>query len=270
MILKEDADAHFIIRNGPSEPPEGWVKAHPEEMFVGEDGERMPHASMASDLYWDNAAKACAATVQFCEAQPFSDRILGYWFGMPGEGTYVPAITGRLYDHSPRMTERWRAFLKEKYKTVEALRQAHANNALTFETVEVPRDKLLGPQADVSRLLYWQDAKANQPLRDYLELVRQLTHNGYRKLMTAMRGATDRKRFFVYDGFKQSMQGWNLQGFFDTKQSWLTAWPEVMAASGHTGVAELFSATGFDGVVTPHDYQARGIGGVYEPEGIVD
>ncbi|MFC1529046.1 hypothetical protein ACFL5B_03980, partial [Candidatus Latescibacterota bacterium] len=37
-------------------------------------------------------------------------------------------------------------------------------------------------------------------------------------------------------------------------------------------MAELLDQTipGFDGILTPHDYQARGIGGVFEPEGIAD
>jgi hypothetical protein len=36
-------------------------------------------------------------------------------------------------------------------------------------------------------------------------------------------------------------------------------------------MAELLDdMAGFDGVMTPHDYQARGLGGVYEPEGIAD
>jgi len=45
---------------------------------------------------------------------------------------------------------------------------------------------------------------------------------------------------------------------------------EMMTGGGYIGVARLFEAAGFDGVVTPHDYQARGVGGIYEPEGIVD
>jgi hypothetical protein len=44
-----------------------------------------------------------------------------------------------------------------------------------------------------------------------------------------------------------------------------------MAGSGHLRVAELLDdMAGLDGLMTPHDYQARGLGGVYEPEGIAD
>ncbi len=71
------------------------------------------------------------------------------------------------------------------------------------------------------------------------------------------------------------MQGWNLKGFFGYPGfggtvSWSLAYPELMAGSGHMDAAKLFDAAGFDGILTPHDYQARGIGGVYLPEGMAD
>jgi hypothetical protein len=66
------------------------------------------------------------------------------------------------------------------------------------------------------------------------------------------------------------MQGWNLLGFFDPSTGWWPAYPEMMSGGGYLNVASLFDAPGFDGLVTPHDYQARGAGGVYEPEGIAD
>jgi hypothetical protein len=43
-----------------------------------------------------------------------------------------------------------------------------------------------------------------------------------------------------------------------------------MAGSGSINVAELFTAPGTDGVVTPIDYQVRGVGGITEPEGAAD
>ncbi len=71
------------------------------------------------------------------------------------------------------------------------------------------------------------------------------------------------------------MPGWNLKGFFGYPSfggtvSWSLAYPELMAGSGHMDAAKLFDAAGFDGILTPHDYQARGIGGVYLPEGMAD
>jgi len=270
FILERDPDAHFFVRGLPADPPSSWRKLHQDQRFVNEDGQAMDAPSLASDRYWDDLARAAKATIEYVESQPWSDRVLGYWVGMFGEGTYAPLYSYHLFDHGPMMTAKWRAFLKAKYKTVEALRQAYADPALTFEDAAVPKDPLLGRQEEVAGLLYWQGAGENRYRRDYLELTAQLLHEGYRKIMAAAREGAGGRKLCLYDAFKQTMLGWNLHGFFDPKRSWWSAYPEMMTGGGYLGVADLFDSAGFDGLVTPHDYQARGVGGVYEPEGIVD
>ena len=155
------------------------------------------------------------------------------------------------------------------------LQAAYGDASLTFDNIRVPRDKLLGPVVEVSGLMYWQSARENQALRDYLELQRDLWHKRFRQVMTAMKEAADRKVLIFPDALKQTMAGWNLHGFFGSPQlggfiPWYLAYPEVNAGSGHIAVAELLGENYFDGIFTPHDYAARGIGGVYEQEGIVD
>jgi hypothetical protein len=110
-------------------------------------------------------------------------------------------------------------------------------------------------------------------LRDYLLLTRDLFHAGYCKVAAATQQACDRlhrKRLLVYDALKQTMLGWNNIGYFDDKSPWPLIYPDLMAGSGHMQVALLMDVPGMDGLITPHDYQARGVGGVCEPEGIVD
>src|SRR5690606_5492413 len=70
--------------------------------------------------------------------------------------------------------------------------------------------------------------------------------------------------------FKLQMQGWSNGGFFDFNQSWPIQYPELHAASGQMRVAELFDVPGMDGVVTPYDYNLRGVNGLFFPEGITD
>ncbi|MCY3021687.1 MAG: hypothetical protein NTW87_21965 [Planctomycetota bacterium] len=268
-ILEGDPDACLIIRFGPYEP-QSWRKLHADQLFVNERGETLQIPSLASDLYWDFAGKFSQAVIQHCESRPWSSRIIGYWNGHRVEGIHEPLIQRWLFDHSAVMTARWRRFLREKYGSVDKLRSAYGDLSLTFENAEVPNDKLRGPVPDAAKLLYWQNARDNQPLRDYLELSRDLFHLGFRGLAAASRDATDRRRFFIYDALKQGMAGWDNLSFFDIKQPWPVAWPEELAGSGHINVANLYNAKGFDGLITPHDYQARGIGGIFEPEGIVD
>jgi len=268
-IIENDPGAYIIIRFGTHEPL-SWQKLHPDDMFVNEEGKVLQTPSLASEDWHEACAKYSAAVIDYCEARPWADRIVGYANFTRLEGTHEPTLDHWLFDHSPVMTKRWRAFLKEKYGTVEKLRAAHRDAEVTFETVPVPKDRLRGTVAEVSACLYWQNARDNQPLRDYLELMRDLWHAWFRGVGAATEKATGGKRFCVYDALKQTMLGWHHWAFFNDRRPWLTAYCETLAGSGHMNVAALFDAPGFDGLITPHDYQARGIGGVFEPEGSVD
>jgi hypothetical protein len=272
VILESDPGAFFIVRTGPHEPP-SWRELHPDQLVVNERGETIPCPSLASDLFNRDAVRFTRAFVTYCEARPWADRLIGYWNGLRYEGTHEPLFGHWLYDHGPLMTGRWRMYLRETYGTVDRLRQAHGDSTLNFDTVSVPRDPLLGGAREAAQLRYFLDAAANQPMRDYLLLVRDLFHTQFRAIAGAtggILGELRRKRFCLYDALKQNMLGWTNFGFFNTDWSWPAPYAELMAGSGHIDVAELLDAEGFDGLITPHDYHARGVGGVFVPEGCVD
>jgi len=269
MVMAGDPGAYFIVRFGTHEP-RSWQRLHPDDVFVTEEGKTFEAASLASAAFADACERYCRALIQYCESRPWSNRIVGYANFTRLEGTHEPCNEHWLFDHSPVMRERWRRHLREKYGTVEKLRAAFRNQDITFENVQVPKDPLRGSVPEVSARLYWQAAEDNQPLRDYLELQRDLWHEWFTRVARAMAEETHGKKFCVYDAFKQTMMGWNLPAFFRRESSWRLAYPDVLGPSGHISVAKLFDEKGFDGLITPHDYQARGIGGVFEPEGIVD
>ena len=275
LVLESDPDAYLIVRYVHRDP-QSWHERHPEEYFITETGEVLGTPSLASDLFWEMAARYSTALIQYVESRPWSDRIIGYANFQYEEGTHRPVALGWLFDHSPAMLSRWQSFLTDKYGNIEALREAYRDPKATFETAEVPCDPLRAPLPDASQILYWQDREDNQALRDYLELTRDIWHQRFRQVGAAMDGAVDRKVIFLHDALKQTMLGWNLNGFFNYPSgrgegvSWNPAYPELMAGSGHMSVTDLFDAPGCDGLLTPHDYQARGVGGVYEPEGIAD
>lgn len=273
-IERGDPDAGLIIRFY-TRPPKSWAALHPGEFVVNEAGQVQDTPSLASDAFWDRAAEFSAAMVRHCESQPWGARVLGYNTHYVEEGVHVPVADGWLFDHSAPMTAAFRAFLRAKYGEAARLREAWGDPGLTFETVRVPTDKLRGTVPEVSAQLYWQPARDNQPLRDYLELTRDLFHRRFRQCGEAMSKAAGRRVLLLHDALKQVMQGWNLRGFFNYPNagagvSWSLAYPELMAGSGHMGAAALLEGVGFDGILTPHDYQARGVGGVYLPEGMAD
>lgn len=267
-ILEGDPDAYLMVRFTPS-PPVSWRDLHPHECVITE-GLTPGSPSLASDLFWETMGRVSSAIVRYCESRPWAHRLIGYTNFHVTEGTHIPVDQGWLYDHNPLMTQRWRGFLRDKYQTQEQLNAAYPGHNLTFETANMPNDPLLGPVPDVAEYLYWQEAKGNQGLRDYLALQRDLWHQRFIQICTAMQDGVDRHVIFLYDALKQTQQGWNLTGFFGEDYSWRPAYPEVMAGSGHISVAPLFDTPGCDGLMTPLDYQARGIGGVCETEGISD
>ncbi|MHB9130289.1 MAG: alpha-amylase family protein [Armatimonadota bacterium] len=269
LALKDDPGAYIIVRFGTYEPA-SWKKIHPEQYFVDDNGKTGSAPSLASDVYFETAAKFCTALIQYCESRPWANRVIGYANFYRTEGVHEPSIGGELFDHSPLMTARWRRYLKAKYQTDEALRAAYNDKTISLETIEVPKDKLHGATPDVSKLLFWQGAKDNQPLRDYLLLQRDLFHQRSKQLFAGMKAGATQPKLLIYDAMKQTMQGWNCGDFFTGDASRNLAEPELMTASGSMNVADLFDEPGFDGLITPHDYQARGVGGIFEPEGIVD
>ena len=270
-ILRGDPDGYLIVRFTAA-PPADWLPLHHSEYFVNPDESTGKAPSLASDIYYKQANEFAATVVRYCESRPWANRVIAYAsFGsVETEGTQEDVGSGSLYDRGEPMTRRWHEFLQKKYGSLAALRSAYGYPSVTFETFPLPVDRLRGSSPIVAATLYWQDRKDNQPLRDYLELVSDLYLTRMRESVAAMESAVSRKVVFLYDGLKQTMLGWNQSAFFGAANSWNPFYPETMAGSGSMRVAQLFDVPHFDGLITPHDYQARGIGGVYEPEGIAD
>lgn len=269
FLLDGDPDAWLLIRNGPLAPP-SWRALHPEDLFVTQEGDRLDVPSWASRRYWEACAEGVQAVVGFCEGRPWAHRILGHWYGMDGEGTHPALIDGWLYDHSPVMVARWRTWLSERYRRDAAYADAHAQPGARIETAVPPRFPVRGGKPGLAPEPYWPDPATNAPLRDYLDCLTACVHEGMAGIFAAQRAATGRQRIYLTDAFKQPMAGWTNRGFFDPDWDWPVSFPETVGGSGSMRVAELLDHPGLDGVVTPMDYQLRGVGGVSEPEGCAD
>jgi hypothetical protein len=270
-LAKIDPGSLLVIRFGIVEP-KSWRDLHAEELFVNDAGARLDSPSLASELFWRDTAREVQAVIRYCEGRTWAGRVIGYADFMRFEGSHLPLIQGWLYDHGPPMQRAWREFLKRKYGSVERLYEAYGGIDVTFDRPPpIPKDALRGAVRDVAAIPFFQRAADNQALRDYLELSAELFHKGFRGVAGAAAEALgDRKKFVLYDALKQSMLGWDNVSFFDPSSPAPLAYHDMLGGAGHVGVARLFDAPGFDGLLTPHDYQARGIGGVYQPEGAAD
>jgi len=200
-IMKGDPGSYIIVRFY-TRAPRSWADLHPNEYAINEAGQAQGTPSLASDAFWGRAAEFSAAIVRYCESQPWAGRVIGYNTHYLEEGSHMPAADGWLFDHNPLMVKRFRDFLRAKYGDVKKFRAAWGDSTLTFETVQVPKDKLRGTIPDVSALLYWQNARDNRPLRDYLELTRDLFQLRFRQCGETMAKAADRKVLILHDALK--------------------------------------------------------------------
>ena len=264
FILGRRPDAYLVVRF-PNWEPASWRALHPEELFVGEDGQTNQCPSLASTRYRDDIVRCVDAVVQHCDSQPWADRVVGFWTNMRFEGAHEPLLTRKFYGHSPRFLNAWRGFLRRRYITNAALREAPADASLSLDTVTYPPDAIAGE--------FFQDPPGHAPYRNYVTLCRDLFAGQVTALYSAqLRASADgvHRRVFLLDTLKLPMPGWDNASFFDEAAPFPTAYHDMLAGSGHTGAAHLLDTPGLDGLITPHDYQNRGLGGPYEPEGPAD
>ena len=269
FILERQPEAKWFIRFNPTEP-KSWLDLHPDECFRCEDGERLPAASMASRCYRQMVVKFGKAVVTHCQSHSWADRIIGYWYGPEQEGTPLNINRHWLYDQSECMLQEWREFLHRRYPSDAALARAYGDPCATRDTLPLPTDPLRKPLPEVARLPFWMNAVENRPLRDYLALLGELFARHTADVTEAMQTVLEPGQVLLYDMLKLPMQGWSISGFFDAAVHWPLHAPETMAGSGHRHVSKILELPGISGLVTPHDYQRRGPGGPYEPEGLAD
>ncbi len=269
FILERDPDAYFIVRNGNFHVP-SWCELHPEEMFVGRDGVTADFPSMGSTVWIDRVVEHGQALVCWCEHQPWAERLIGHWYGWEVEGTPQQTMTHQLFDYSPVMQRRFASFLQSRYGSENVLRKAWRQDGLSFADNLVPGEVLLGDLDTVRNRLYWQAAEENAPLRDYLLCLKDCYHTAFKRVSGAMSEVSCGSQLFLYDCMKTTMQGWSNFGFFNTNYNANPCYNETLAASGHMRIGELLGLPELGGIITPHDYQNRGMGGVFEPEGCVD
>ena len=267
--------ARLIIRFGIDEagifePESPWRKAHPEDMVLTETGIRLNVPSLASDLFWDKSARSAKALVNWYERQPYAGRIAAYANFWRMEGTHEATMMGWLSDRSPVMIRAWRAYLKDTYTTDERLQAAWGETNATIEAALPPADRLRGPVREVATIPYWQTGSSNAQFRDWLLCLRALFHQRVREVALALRDGCSGRVPIVHDMLKQTMQGWNIADYFNPADSSQPFSLELMSACGSSDVSKLLEIPGVDGLITPHDYQGRGMGGLFEPEGIAD
>ena len=185
-----------------------------------------------------------------------------------GEGTTILSLTGEVFDRSLVMRQQFREWLRRKYGSVAALRQAWGDESVDFDTAEVPNEQAWA--AKRRELLHWPRPEQVARERDYILLQKELFFRWIRQMMSAMREALKGRRVLLgIDAMKQHLQGWQHNDAFMAEGRGAD-YPNVLAATGTLGVGSLLDDENIDVLITPADYHARAVGYGYESEGIAD
>ena len=156
-ILAEIPDAYIIARVG-LYPPLRWYDENPGELMRYSDGSLVP-AVLDSDTYYAEISgmyglysekfriDAKRALLDFCsavDASDFGERVIGYFLASGGTSEWYPvnSITGNgkgaYGDTSPAFKRVFSAFLRKKYKTEEAFREAWNMKNISFDDPDLP------------------------------------------------------------------------------------------------------------------------------------
>lgn len=174
-LLKDHPDRWFVPRIK-MDPPDDWLRAHPEEVCVywggpqdpaaisamvgtpqhdryGWDDDRQRHPypnqlisnqSFSSQVWVRDASEFLKALVKHIEASPYGPQTLGYMFGFGncGEdmwwGDWRNQGDPRKGDFGISHRRHFYAWAVEKYGSVEALRKAWGQPDLTEDNLRVP------------------------------------------------------------------------------------------------------------------------------------
>lgn len=229
-------------------PPSWWFEAHPEEMVhyatsdridSNDEAERVLRPSPASAQWLQDAGAAWTALLKHMETVPWGKRVIGWHacYGIYAEWHYFGSWSQQYPDTGPVMTKTFRAWLRAKYATEAALRQAWHDPRVTFATAAVPGMK----PRQFSSLLSLRDPAHDQPAIDYYRCQHKVTADAIEYFGKLAKQATGGRALYgIYYGY------------------FMGVYPQTQG--GHLDLLRLLQSPYIDYFVAPYDYGNRLMG----------
>lgn len=186
-----DERMNFILRANPNAlifprvylfAPQWWMEQNPDELMVYHDGTKLKPIrggtrttlpAWASEK-WRNATAYCLRKmIDYIKSKPYGDHVVGYhlasggtdeWYYYPNYKWFFNETMEDFLDYSLPQTEAFRRYLRDKYKTVNALQSAWHNNSVTFENA------LIAPKKDKLKpdfFLFFDPAKSQHVIDSF-------------------------------------------------------------------------------------------------------
>lgn len=263
QFLTEKPDAKIIVRLGYGYPRNFWWAVQNKDQQAvphGRNlGRKMP--SYASLKWREEAGKALEVTVRHLE-EKFGDNIIGY---LPGNGSCgenfeqyaYTEITDRftngyqMGDYSQPMQQAYRDYVKEKYKTIQAVNAVYKLNLKSFNELTIPEiDQRLNATYGILRSI-----TDEQAVLDYYEIFNRQVVETVIYFAHKVKDATARRKLvFVFYGYN----------WVEQPRGGIT-----QARSGHVHLEEVISCPDIDYVAAPYEYSFRQLEGVVSGQGVV-
>lgn len=239
-VLRANPNALLLPRLGMG-PPAWWKAAHPDDVMQWEDGHR-DNAVVASPQYRHDAAERLAALVAHLE-EKFGEHVAGYHpCGQnTGEWFYEDTWKRPLNGYAPADGVAWRRWLKQRYTSDAALRQAWNDPAVTCDSAAVPT----AAARHAAPGGVFRDPATERPLMDWAEFQQEAMADCVSELAHAVR---------------QASQGRKLVVFFYGYVFEFGAIPNSPSTSGHYALRRVLNCPDIDVLCSPISYWDRGLG----------
>jgi len=241
QAIQADPQAMILPRFGVA-PPDWWYDQHPDDAMQFDDGSRKL-ISVASIAWRKEMVEHTRRLVAHCEAK-FGDHIFGYHpcAQHTGEWFYERSWEARYPSFCPAMKRGFAAWLKQKYGSVERLRQAWARPDVDFDKIDLPSVE----QRSKATLGVFRDPVAERWVVDFYEYQQVVMVEPLELLAPAIKDQTQRRKLVVF-----------FYGYYFE----ISGLPHGPKASGHLALARLLKCPDVDIVCSPISYSDRQAGG---------
>lgn len=234
--------------------PAWWAARYPEELVRLSDGvltrdqvdgeHVLRQPSMASRWWRDSAGQVLRRLVEHVENGPFADRVLGYMVNSGGteEWVYWGAQEGRMPDDSAPAAAAFRVWLRQQYRSDDALADAWHHPGLTCEQAGIPSEAARRRGAP----LHLRDPRVDQAAIDYARFLSEMNADCLLELCHTVKEAT---------------HGQRLTGAFYGYLLWQSGYANAIVNNGHLAVRRLLESPDIDFLTGITSYDNR------EPDG---
>ncbi|MEA1886790.1 MAG: beta-galactosidase [Bacteroidota bacterium] len=258
LYLSTEPDALFIPRILLT-PGEWWCEKYPDEITMRDDGSpagmfgQACHPSLASEVYRDLSYKAMKAFIEHVESR-YGDNIIGY---QPGNGfggewlmfnSFWEARPDRpapdkfgVEDYSPPARKGFREWLKNKYVTVDALRDAWCDKRVNFENAEPP-DEI--QRYSSNHGIFFDPAQGRQ-VPDYFSFFNDMTADVLIENCKWVKELTNNRKIVG-----------SFYGYL-----WCNFPNLSVNHTGHLGFEKVLNSSYVDFIASPYTYDNKQIGG---------